>query len=458
MDLQAWQRDIGFKLLFRAGNIFRVANYMLTHYRFLTMSDIHPVTISLNDTRRSYTASFQTDEQFRIGWQSVLKAAHGRADVRCVCRGAGPKRLAVKYFEGSDAFSLARFSLSGGQHAPDCRFYSPSPLQSGLSADSSGVIDQRSDGSVKIRLEIGMLERADGEAPAGARPTPPASHAPSVKQTSMKLLGLLHYLWEEAGLNQWKPAFAGKRRASLSYWWVNNAAENVWAGNVKLVDQLLLPAFGVETRDAERNRGRVAGALEARHRMLVIAPLAAFTPERAESMARQLKIGGFHGMPIAFMQNGLWENTTRRFPNAFGAWRNGHGTVVIAQVELKQGAKGVTASVIDMALMSVTAEFIPVESSYERVVAEKLVGQGRAFLKPLRYSAGSDQVLPDFILTDTPKEVPLEVFGRDDVKYLQRKGEKSAYYNEQYGKAGWWSWDASASGAPSSVPPFPKRA
>lgn len=32
----------------------------------------------------------------------------------------------------------------------------------------------------------------------------------------MTLFGLLHYLWEEAGLNQWKPAFAGKRRASLS--------------------------------------------------------------------------------------------------------------------------------------------------------------------------------------------------------------------------------------------------
>lgn len=434
-----------------------MGNYLFTHYWFLTMVDIHPVSVLLSGTSRSYTASFQTDEQFHTGWQSVLKAAYGRADVRCACRGAGPKRLAVKYFEVSDAFSLARFSLSGGEHAPDCRFYSPSHSQSGLCADASGVIEQRPDGSVKIRLEIGMIERTDVAAPAAPRTTP-TNRAPSAKQASMKLLGLLHYLWEEAGLNQWKPAFVGKRRASLSYWWVNNAAENVWAGHVKLVDQLLLPAFGAETREAERNRARVTGALDAKHRMLVIAPLAAYTPERAESMDRQLKIGGFHGMPIAFMQKGLWESTTRRFPNASGAWRSGHGTVAIAQIEIKQGPKGISASVIDLALMSITADFIPVDSSYERIVAEKLVTQGRAFLKQLRFTAGSDQVLPDFILTDTPREVPLEVFGRNDAQYLLRKQEKCAYYNAQYGQAGWWNWDAAASDAPSSMPPFPKRA
>jgi hypothetical protein len=96
----------------------------------------------------------------------------------------------------------------------------------------------------------------------------------------MKLLGLLYYLWNEARLNQWKAAFAGKRRASLSYWWLNNAADNVRAGQVRLVDQLLLAAFGVETRESQRNRMRAEAALEANHRMLLISPLAPFSPER----------------------------------------------------------------------------------------------------------------------------------------------------------------------------------
>lgn len=421
----------------------------------MAMNDVRPVTITLNDRTQTLSASFQTDEQFQNGWQSVLKTAYGRADLRCGCKGKGSKRLAVKYYEGSDLFSLARFSLTGGQHAADCQYYSANPAQSGGGGDNFGVIDQQPDGSVKIRLEIGMLERGDAAAPAG--PTrAPTDRAPSAKQSSMKLLGLLHYLGEEAGLNQWKPAFGGKRRASLSYWWINNAADNVWAGQVKLVDQLLLPAFGADSREAERNRTRAASALQAKRRMLVIAPLASFTQERFDAMARHLKIGGFHGMPMAFMQKGLWESTARRFQNAIAAWRGGHGTVVIAQVELRPGGKGVYASVIDIALMSITAEFLPVESSYERTVAELLVMQGRSFMKPLRYHAGADLVLPDFILTDTLREVPMEVFGRDDARYLQRKEEKSAHYDEQYGKSGWWSWDAAFHGGNvSSVPSFP---
>lgn len=34
--------------------------------------------------------------------------------------------------------------------------------------------------------------------------------------------------------------------------------------------------------------------------------------------------------------------------------------------------------------------------------------QGRSFLKPLCYDAVNDLVLPDFILTDTPRNVPLD--------------------------------------------------
>lgn len=244
----------------------------------LTMIDVHPVAVTLNERTQTYSAAFQTSEQFHNGWQSVLKAAYGRADLRCGCRGPGLKRLAVKYYEGSDIFALARFSLTGGEHAPDCQFYSASPTQVGPGGSSSGVIDQQPDGSVKIRLEIGILERSTAASPDGPV-RKPSSRAPSAKQSSMKLLGLLYYLWDEAGLNQWKAAFAGKRRASLSYWWLNNAADHVWAGQVKLVDQLLLAAFGAETRESQRNRMRAEAALEANHRMLLIAPLAAFSPE-----------------------------------------------------------------------------------------------------------------------------------------------------------------------------------
>lgn len=271
----------------------------------------------------------------------------------------------------------------------------------------------------------------------------------------MKLLGLLHYLWEEAGLNQWKPAFQKKRKPSLAYWLVRSAAEDVWTGKVRLVDQLLLPAFSAESRDAIRNGTLVAASLQAKHRMIIVAPLAAFTAERHESMTRQLKIAGFHGMPLAFMQTGLWEVTQKRFKNVLAGWKEGHATIAIAQVELKERADRVVGTVVDLALMSITAEFIPVESNYERIVAHQLVYQARAFTKPMRFDASEEKVLPDFILTDTGPQVPLEVFGRDDPGYIARKAEKTAYYNAEYGAGKWWCWDASEAGKAASLPPFP---
>lgn len=158
------------------------------------MIDVCPLGITLNQRTRTYTAGFQTEPQFESGWQSVLETAYGRAEMRCGCIGVGSKRLAVKYYEGLNQFSLARFSRTGCQHAQDCQYYSANPAQSGLGAYAQGVDDQWPDGSVKIHLKISMLERPD-VAPMGSAGGTSKLRTPAAKQSYMKLLGLLHYLW-----------------------------------------------------------------------------------------------------------------------------------------------------------------------------------------------------------------------------------------------------------------------
>ena len=86
-------------------------------------------------------------------------------------------------------------------------------------------------------------------------------------------------------------------------------------------------------------------------------------------------------------------------------------------------------SIVGLALMQVSTSWIPVESSYELVIADKLVAEERAFLKPLRYDAGQAAVHPDFILLDTEGEAPMEVFGRSDEAYVNRRQEKVEYFN-----------------------------
>jgi predicted nuclease of restriction endonuclease-like RecB superfamily len=125
---------------------------------------------------------------------------------------------------------------------------------------------------------------------------------------------------------------------------------------------------------------------------------------------------------------------------------------VIAQAEVRERDGRQSANVIDAALMAVSQHWIPTESSHERVITEKLVDEGRAYIKPLLYNQAGDVVFPDFVLTDRAGgEVPMEVFGRSDEDYVKRKDEKTAYYNRLYGVGGWWCWDATKA---SSIPPF----
>jgi hypothetical protein len=346
--------------------------------------------------------------------------------------------------------------LSGPEHAPDCQYYSASGASSGPDGSGAGVLDVQQDGSVKIRLEIGMAVRdtaADVKSSVDvARPNRPGSS----RQSAIKLAGLLHFLWDAATLNQWRPYWAGKRNFRQVFWRINQAADDVNTGNMKLVDQLLLPAMAHDSPEAERNRLRVARSLQEKRRMLIIAPLASYSPEREQRMAQDLAISGFHGIPKAFMRPGQWELLNKRYRAAVAGWRAGQIAVVIAQIEVKERGGRQSANIIDAALMAVTPQWIPTESSHERVIAEKLVSEGRSFNKPLRYDQVRDVVFPDFVLTDCASgEVPMEVFGRDDEDYLKRKAEKTAYYDKQYGVGGWWCWDATK--GREEIPPFPTQ-
>jgi hypothetical protein len=418
------------------------------------MNDHHPVLIRSATGEKTYTAEFQTAEAFAKAWQGVLKRSYGNAEVRCNCRGHGEKRLAIKYYGGSDSFSLARFALTGQQHALDCQYFGNDQVPGDDNGGSTGVLDVQRDGSVKIRLEIGVKVKDVMPAPAPVNDASP--HGPSLRRPAMKLRGLLDYLWETATINQWRPWFSGARNLQSVFRRVQSAAESVSVGDIKLADLLLLPAMKPGGAEERRNRTNVDQAMQSRRRMLIVAPLAAYTVEREERMVRQLVISAFHGIPPAYFADGQWNLLVKRYATAASLWRAGHPAIAIVQVELGGNRERPSAKVIDVALMSTTRQWIPVDSSYEALIAERLVAQERNFYKPLRYNSDTDSVLPDFVLVDGPNgEIPLEVFGRNDAAYLQRKAEKWLHYDKRYGTAGWWRWDATLPCAATNIPAFP---
>lgn len=416
---------------------------------------LHQVEISLGVETRHYSPEFQTDPKYSAAWKRVLLMAHGKGLVLCCCLGAGNKRLSIHSRSSSDHFHLARFPDTGCEHSEDCVYYGADPAMSGLGAYRRGVVQELDDGAVKIKLKVGLQQRAavapsDEEEPATAT-TPPATR-PRSGQASMTLLGLLHYLWTQAGLNAWSPAMHGKRSLGVLHHHLLRVAAATYAGRVRLSGNLVI-ATSADGRQAELNKAKSTEAMNRRRRLVVIAPLAQF--QAGMETGATLPIAGFHGIPHLAMTPERWETLQRRFNAEMNSWMSGQLVVAIVQTDVPTPARGaIQAQAVDIAVMHVTPQWIPVDSGYEAAVVAGLVAEDRRFEKPLRFDAGHDQVFPDFWLKDCGLPLPMEVWGLTDPEYQDRKRKKIEHYDVTYGAGRWWQWDA-ASGAP--VSPFPMR-
>jgi hypothetical protein len=405
----------------------------------------YPVRIGV----KAYRKEFQLEQQYANGWQSVLKRAYGTNAV-CLCSGRGSKELAIKRREASDVFHLARFPGSGPEHARDCRFYSEDPSKSGRQSYTEGVITEDDAGGLRIRLARGIQER--NEVQKDQAPSVSANRRTGVRKSAMSLLGLMHLLWSEAGLNVWYPAMDGKRSMSRVHHFLYLSARRIISNRVALSEVLLVAAVK-DAREAQRNATIWAEAVSSKRRAVVVSPLARYDAEKHGKGLQRLPLSGPFGMPYLNIPEAVWQRVQRSFAAELSAWEQGSKIMAIAMAA--NAAKSATprADVLDLALMRVSDRWIPLDSSYEGTVEALLYEQKRSFEKPMRYDAES-AVFPDFVLLDTSDEVPMEIFGMATPEYLARKAEKAAYYDERYGTEGWWKWDA-VDGRNSSIPPFP---
>lgn len=414
------------------------------------VNNTYPVKIGI----KPYSVKFQLDSEFAKSWKSVLRAAHGTTHAVCVCPGRGERKLAIKRRDTTDDYHLARFPGKGADHANECRFYAPAPESSGMQAYDRGVVDEGDDGVLRIRLAHGLSVLPPKE---DADPAPlVAPAAPGVRKPAMTLLGLLHLLWQEARLNVWYPAMAGKRTGFVVSSLLAKAAARISAGRVRVDEVLLLPA-DKDSPAAKANQARVENALSRNLRMMVVAPLARYDAEKHAGLLDRLPLSKPFGIPPAYLQNGQWAHCHRSFRQEISAWIHGGQVMAIAHIEVKQGIKWPQASVLDLALMPVSEQWIPFDSSYEALIEAKLRDEGRAFEKPMRFDAQEDVVFPDFWLLDVGQDLPMEVFGMATPEYVARKQIKREHYNREYGVDGWWSWNADRDPKGLNIPAFPNK-
>jgi hypothetical protein len=331
-------------------------------------------------------------------------------------------------------YHVAGWPGEGEQHDPNCPFHKLAPGLSGRDRYSTQAIREDDDG-VFIRLATSLTSPLDQPETHDAPPEETGHEAGS--RRSVGLLGLLHWLWEQAQLNVSHPQ-AGRLTWRICHARLRQQLRDITI-NGRSTDEALyvvLP-FTPAAVDANADALDAFRATLGRHgmterRALILGQIKEVAPT-PYGVAYRLA----HQRTPLYARAALHARATRSYRHAFGKSAAQHGATRIALFVVERSPKG-HLTVVDLAAMLTTGTYIPADSSYEVVMADALAACRRAFIKPLRYDS-ADAVLPDFVLTDVAPAAYVEVYGiHGRESYDRRKAEKREFYQRQEGQLIEW--------------------
>ncbi len=334
------------------------------------------------------------------GFQEFLARAHtGKLRPVCLCRPRGAE-MYVARLEGQ--YIIKRMPDTGHLHSPDCDSYDPPPELSGLGQLVGGAIQNNpSDGTVALKLGFSLAKSTTPRAaPASSGETKPESV--KTEGSKLSLRGLLHLLWEHAGFNRWSPSMVGKRTWPVIQRHLKQAAMDKVAKGGNLSEQIYIPEpFYIERKDeiSQRRRAQMLrltpGGKGSKQLMLVVGEVKEIAASRYGHKVVLKHCPDYHFM--------LADDIHRRMFKAFGEqlamWDALEDSHLMMVGTFGCGPTGV-ASIESLALMNVTADWLPFENQFEKELVDRLVGQGRRFLKGMRYNLASNCPMASAVLTD----------------------------------------------------------
>ncbi|MDT0446808.1 DUF1173 family protein [Streptomyces johnsoniae] len=342
----------------------------------------------------------------------------------CLCR-TPPLRLVIRVRSGRH--HLAGWPGEGHEHAPSCPFHKMHPTLSGRSHYAEEAIRENEEGTA-VRLATPLLTRQDARRkPSAPSPTTTDSGASSSRRT-VGLLGLMHHLWESAGLTHWQPTW--HRTWPTCHARLREQTDGCTVNGQRDVLYVVPPyrpanaATNAASFAAFHNR--LGRRRTHERRGLILGEIREITKTRqGERLALCHLRGGL------FSSARLAERTRRSYRAAFAgtpAERAEHSARRIVLAVVTRSTKGYLV-VEDIAVMLTTTRYIPADSSHEVRMADALTAAGHSFVKPLRYDVRAD-VFPDFVVTTNPRRpVYVEVYGMAGLaSYRERKRTKQAHY------------------------------
>lgn len=399
------------------------------------------------------TASMEDRERF-------LKPHAGHATVQCLCANPPIPMTVAHRRVGAETWYLCPSSSEDkNRHAEWC----PHHLGGGEGATSDVNTPPAvtvEDGMATIR---GGFPRTWTEPKAGAtRSNGPTAQEPGNASPRAGLAILLWALWSQAELNAWKPFFNGKRFYGFIRDKLLTAARNIRLESGRsawnLSEDLRIPPAWSPS-DPRKRADCLHFERELQERL---------SDNKVLFLAGQMRkleeVDGEGGRMIflSHFRHGVWvpPGAAKKLEKATSQWAggmdggDGDKRFALLRVRAKR-AVGIQQKempemeCIDITVQRFSKDWIPLESDRERQVSDRLVEEGREFVKPFPQANRKDWisglchklgVVPDFVLTDRKPAVFMEVLGMmNDPSYRTRTAEKMSIYHRTGRPV--WIWD-----------------
>lgn len=320
------------------------------------------------------------------GFADAIATAHAeRSRPRCLCIDGGVEMYVARLAGSGDGYIVKRMPETGSQHATDCPSYEPPAELSGLGQMlGSAICEDPQTGLTTLKLDFPLSKH-----PGRHHMPPSATGGDSAASdgTRLSLRGLLHYLWDQAGLTRWHPGFEGKRNWATVRRHLLQAAEPMRVGGTGLHTRLYVPEpFAVEARDAINARRlaqwqpAMATPGKPQNLMVLIGEVKEIVPARYGFKATVKHVPD-HGFRIDEV---LYRRLNRRFEAELDLWGASADLRMIIIATFGLSSAG-AARIGELSLMPVTRHWLPVTTVFEQQLVERLVAEARVFVRALSY-------------------------------------------------------------------------
>lgn len=337
---------------------------------------------------------------------------------RCLCTDGGIEMYIAKI---GDTYTLKRMPYSGQNHQPDCDSFEIPAELSGREAVLQKAISEDEDTgltSLKFDFSLSKISTNSGVSKGEAREKSTVQANP----TKLSIRSLLHFLYEDAGLNKWTPKMHGKRSWFIIRKYLLQAAQDKIAHKNPLGEFLLIPEnFSIDDKvEITARRRQFLSKLNKKGNKqpmgILIGELKAIESAR---FGYKMLIKHMPDTPV-YIDEAVFKRIKKVFSTELAFFHENEAIHLLTICTFTLSAAG-NPQVDNISFMAVDRNWLPFENIEELELLERLCTKQRSFIKGLRYNLVSDDVIASVLMTDTDDK-PTAV-------YLVPLGAKESYYN-----------------------------